>query len=87
MFVYFSIVYPHEPGPFLLHDGMFVPTIMSQASPQQIQDLAGKMSAFQVIGTYAQTEMGHGKHCKYINYTQDRLLNIYQCASYQLKVT
>ena len=57
---HFRAISPHEPGPMLLHGGMFVPTIMSQASEEQRDDLMAKIKAFQIIGTYAQTEMGHG---------------------------
>ncbi|CAH2049993.1 unnamed protein product, partial [Iphiclides podalirius] len=45
-------------SPFLLHFGMFLPTIVSQASPEQQEQWLQK--GWQMIGTYAQTELGHG---------------------------
>ncbi|CAG4986341.1 unnamed protein product [Parnassius apollo] len=45
-------------SPFLLHFGMFLPTIVSQASSEQ--QLEWLQKAPQMIGTYAQTELGHG---------------------------
>ena len=56
----FSAIGPNEPGPMMLHYGMFVTTIMGQASDEQRDDLMEKINAFKIIGTYAQTEMGHG---------------------------
>ncbi|KPJ09432.1 putative peroxisomal acyl-coenzyme A oxidase 1 [Papilio machaon] len=44
--------------PFMLHFGMFLPTLASQASPEQQREWLKKGS--QMIGTYAQTELGHG---------------------------
>lgn len=45
-------------NPFLLHYGLFMPTIMSQASEEQQAKWLKKNS--KMIGTYAQTELGHG---------------------------
>ncbi|XP_013188651.1 probable peroxisomal acyl-coenzyme A oxidase 1 [Amyelois transitella] len=47
-------------SPFLLHNGMFVPTIMGQGTPEQQEEWLPKATAMKVIGTYAQTELGHG---------------------------
>ncbi|KAL4713862.1 hypothetical protein ACJJTC_015516 [Scirpophaga incertulas] len=46
--------------PFMLHMGMFVPTIFGQASPEQQAEWLPKALSLQIIGTYAQTELGHG---------------------------
>ncbi|XP_063835242.1 probable peroxisomal acyl-coenzyme A oxidase 1 [Ostrinia nubilalis] len=46
--------------PLLLHMGMFVPTIIGQASPDQQAEWLPKALSMQIIGTYAQTELGHG---------------------------
>jgi alkylation response protein AidB-like acyl-CoA dehydrogenase len=39
---------------------MFMPTILSQASPEQQAKWLRLCLNLQVIGTYAQTELGHG---------------------------
>ncbi|KAG6439335.1 hypothetical protein O3G_MSEX000686, partial [Manduca sexta] len=44
----------------MLHSGMFVPTIMNQASEEQAAEWLPKALSMQIIGTYAQTELGHG---------------------------
>jgi len=48
------------PTSFELHFGMFLPTIMGQGSTEQREEFIAKAIAFEIIGTYAQTEMGHG---------------------------
>ncbi|CAH0690974.1 unnamed protein product [Chilo suppressalis] len=47
-------------SPFLLHNGMFVPTIAGQGTPEQQAEWLPKAESMQIIGTYAQTELGHG---------------------------
>ncbi|CAG9796947.1 unnamed protein product [Diatraea saccharalis] len=47
-------------SPFLLHDGMFVATIIGQGTPEQQAEWLPKAENMQIIGTYAQTELGHG---------------------------
>ncbi|XP_013188650.1 probable peroxisomal acyl-coenzyme A oxidase 1 [Amyelois transitella] len=47
-------------SPFLLHMGMFVPTILGQASDDQLAEWLPKALSMQILGTYAQTELGHG---------------------------
>ncbi|KAJ8736598.1 hypothetical protein PYW08_007254 [Mythimna loreyi] len=49
-----------EVSPFLLHLGMFVPTIMGQCTPEQQSYWLPRALDMQIIGTYAQTELGHG---------------------------
>uniref|UniRef100_A0A2A4J068 Acyl-coenzyme A oxidase n=1 Tax=Heliothis virescens TaxID=7102 RepID=A0A2A4J068_HELVI len=49
-----------EVSPFLLHLGMFVPTIMGQCTPEQQAYWLPRALDMQIIGTYAQTELGHG---------------------------
>ncbi|KAL0901881.1 hypothetical protein ABMA27_007036 [Loxostege sticticalis] len=46
--------------PLLLHMGMFVPTIIGQGSPEQQAEWLPKALSMQIMGTYAQTELGHG---------------------------
>ncbi|CAH0690973.1 unnamed protein product [Chilo suppressalis] len=49
-----------EVSPVLLHMGMFVPTIFGQASAEQQEEWLHKALMLEIIGTYAQTELGHG---------------------------
>ncbi len=39
---------------------MFIPAIMSQASPEQQAKWLPMAQKLEIIGTYAQTELGHG---------------------------
>ncbi|XP_032528622.2 probable peroxisomal acyl-coenzyme A oxidase 1 [Danaus plexippus] len=45
-------------NPFLLHFALFVPAITNQATPEQQAEFL--KHGFGIIGTYAQTELGHG---------------------------
>ncbi|XP_051240040.1 peroxisomal acyl-coenzyme A oxidase 1 isoform X2 [Dicentrarchus labrax] len=47
-----------------LHFVMFLPTLYSQCNPQQARKWLPVAESFQVVGTYAQTEMGHGTHLR-----------------------
>ena len=40
---------------------MFLPMLRSQSNDEQLEQFMPKASEFQMFGTYAQTEMGHGK--------------------------
>lgn len=44
-----------------LHFVMFLPTLYTQCDPQQSRKWIPLAESFQVVGTYAQTEMGHGQ--------------------------
>lgn len=48
------------PGGLELHIGMFIPTILSQGTPEQQSHWLPQAYNLQIIGTYAQTELGHG---------------------------
>ncbi|KXZ49049.1 hypothetical protein GPECTOR_23g135 [Gonium pectorale] len=48
------------PGGLELHIGMFIPSIMSQGSKEQQAKWMPLCMGLQIIGTYAQTELGHG---------------------------
>lgn len=48
------------PGGLELHIGMFIPTLMSQATAEQQAIWLPKAFKFQIVGTYAQTELAHG---------------------------
>jgi len=39
---------------------MFVPTLESQTSPEQKEKWLPKAANYEIIGTFAQTELGHG---------------------------
>lgn len=50
------------PNPFGLHTDMFIPAIRGQGTPEQVTRLLPAANSFKYIGTYAQTEMGHGQY-------------------------
>ena len=52
---------PHESIATALHQVMFLPMLRSQSNDEQLEQFMPKASEFQMFGTYAQTEMGHGK--------------------------
>lgn len=47
--------------PFELHYGMFIPTLRGQGSDEQQEKWLTLALTRQITGTYAQTELGHGK--------------------------
>ncbi|XP_078585416.1 peroxisomal acyl-coenzyme A oxidase 1-like [Branchiostoma floridae x Branchiostoma japonicum] len=47
-------------GPFGLHTSMFLPTLRGQATAEQKAKWLKMAENYAIIGTYAQTEMGHG---------------------------
>uniref|UniRef100_A0A1A9X3M9 Acyl-coenzyme A oxidase n=1 Tax=Glossina brevipalpis TaxID=37001 RepID=A0A1A9X3M9_9MUSC len=49
-----------EGNPLSVHFVMFVPTILGQGTIDQQIEWLGKAWALNIIGTYAQTELGHG---------------------------
>mmetsp|Transcript_25494 Transcript_25494/g.55452 ORF Transcript_25494/g.55452 Transcript_25494/m.55452 type:complete len:695 (+) Transcript_25494:125-2209(+) len=48
------------PGGLELHIGMFIPSLLSQGSPEQQERWLPHCFNLSMIGTYAQTELGHG---------------------------
>ena len=53
-------VTPHEDDPLTnLHVGMFIPTLMKQGT-EATEHFLEKAVNFEIVGTYAQTELGHG---------------------------
>lgn len=48
------------PGGLELHIGMFIPSILSQGTPEQQAKWLPLCNSLRIIGTYAQTELGHG---------------------------
>ncbi|RUS16031.1 hypothetical protein BC937DRAFT_91678 [Endogone sp. FLAS-F59071] len=51
-----------ESGPFSLHKTMFMPTIVSQGTEEQKAKFLVPAKKYQIIGCYAQTELGHGSN-------------------------
>ena len=51
----------HEDNQLGLHQVMFIPTIAKQGTKTQIDKFVQRAQNCEIIGTYAQTEMGHGK--------------------------
>lgn len=51
----------HHPEALALHFVMFLPTLYAQCDPKQSRKWLPLAESFQVLGTYAQTEMGHGQ--------------------------
>ena len=48
------------PSGFELHLGMFIPTLLGQATEAQQSEWLAPALNFEIVGTYAQTELGHG---------------------------
>ncbi|CAJ0951672.1 unnamed protein product [Ranitomeya imitator] len=77
-----SFVHQGRPEPLDLHLGMFLPTLLNQATPEQQDRFFMPAWNLEIIGTYAQTEMGHGTHLRglettatYDPSTQEFILN------------
>ncbi|XP_075701750.1 peroxisomal acyl-coenzyme A oxidase 1 isoform X4 [Rhinoderma darwinii] len=71
-----------QTDPLGLHYSMFLPTLLSQATPEQQDRFFMPAWNLEIIGTYAQTEMGHGTHLRglettatYDPSTQEFILN------------
>lgn len=45
---------------FSLHDDVFIPTIQGQGTEEQKEKWLTLGNDYKIIGTYAQTELGHG---------------------------
>ncbi|XP_022531317.1 peroxisomal acyl-coenzyme A oxidase 1 isoform X2 [Astyanax mexicanus] len=54
---------------FGLHYTMFVPTLYTQCTPEQRKKWLPLAETFQAVGTYAQTELGHGTHIRRLETT------------------
>lgn len=53
-----------EPTPYDLHDGMFTVTIREQGTPEQHKKYLVPAENYDIIGCYAQTELGHGSNVR-----------------------
>lgn len=47
--------------PFGVHYVMFIPTLNSQCTTEQRKKWIPLAESFHILGTYAQTELGHGQ--------------------------
>jgi len=45
-----------------VHSTMFIPTLESQTTPEQKEKWLPKAASYEIVGTFAQTELGHGKY-------------------------
>ena len=84
-----SAVTPHG-NPVGVHFVMFLPTIMGQGTVEQQAEWMGKAWDLSIIGTYAQTELGHGTFIRglettatYDPKTQEFVLNSPTISSYK----
>ncbi|TMW41843.1 hypothetical protein DOY81_013078, partial [Sarcophaga bullata] len=57
----------------ILHAVMFTRAIKSQGTPEQYEMFGHRAENMEIIGTYAQTELGHGTYLRGLE-TQGRLL-------------
>ena len=53
-----------EPGPYGLHESMFLITLRDQGSEEQHEKFLKPAQAYKYIGCYAQTELGHGSNVR-----------------------
>ncbi|KAI1084091.1 fatty-acyl coenzyme A oxidase [Whalleya microplaca] len=53
-----------EPTPYGLHASMFLVTLREQGTPEQHKLFLEKAENYQIIGCYAQTELGHGSNVR-----------------------
>ncbi|KAG0258688.1 hypothetical protein BG011_003146 [Mortierella polycephala] len=58
-----------ESGPFGLHRSMFMPTLVSQGTEEQHEKFLKPSLRYEIIGCYAQTEIGHGSNVQGIETT------------------
>lgn len=59
-----NLLFPNETSPIGLHGAMFVPTLESQCSTEQKEKWLNKAYNHEILGTYAQTELGHGTNVR-----------------------
>ncbi|EAW12019.1 putative fatty-acyl coenzyme A oxidase (Pox1) [Aspergillus clavatus NRRL 1] len=53
-----------EPNPYGLHASMFLVTLREQCTPEQKKLFLEPAEKYQIIGCYAQTELGHGSNVR-----------------------
>lgn len=79
-----------EGNPLTVHFVMFLPTLLGQATPEQQAEWLPRAWNCNIIGTYAQTELGHGTFIRglearadYDPKTQEFVLNSPTLTSYK----
>jgi acyl-CoA oxidase len=63
-YFYGNLAFPNETPPIALHTAMFIPTIESQGTQEQKNKWLPKAATYEIIGTFAQTELGHGTNVR-----------------------
>ena len=63
-YILFRAVFPNENLPSGLNTAMFIPALQGQCTPEQQDKWLHKARNNDILGTYAQTEMGHGRKMK-----------------------
>ena len=57
-----------------IHRGVFIPCITSFGSPEQIEKWYPLAAELYIVGTYAQTELGHGMlYCSLISLSDTQI--------------
>ncbi|XP_069795681.1 peroxisomal acyl-coenzyme A oxidase 2-like isoform X2 [Narcine bancroftii] len=86
--VYFALRTVGRELAFGIHNGVFIPTIIGLGTDAQIAKWVPLAKDYQIIGTYAQTELGHGTNVRGLETTatfdsssQDFILNSPQVSS------
>lgn len=51
-------------SPFVVHSVMFVRAIKGQGTPEQYEKFGRRAENFEILGSYAQTELGHGTYLR-----------------------
>ncbi|XP_038834662.1 peroxisomal acyl-coenzyme A oxidase 1-like isoform X1 [Salvelinus namaycush] len=64
IYCYKSVFRGHHHEALGLHFVMFLPTLYTQCNKQQFKKWVPLAESFKALGTYAQTEMGHGTHLR-----------------------
>ncbi len=54
------VVFPNETVPSGLNKAMFIPVLKGQGTLEQQKKWLGPAQKHEIMGTYAQTELGHG---------------------------
>ena len=81
-------VFPNEAAPMWLHIRMFIPSLEQNCDEKQLQKWIPLAKSYQILGTYAQTEMGHGNlmNALYIYmYRACQVLHTFSCPLPQVR--